>query len=45
MGPCYACNGPYLVKDCEESICKRCKPNVDIHTPARCPRKRPPNRQ
>ena len=31
MGPCHACNGQHLVKDCEESICKRCKPNLDSH--------------
>ena len=40
MGPCHACNGSHPVKDCEESICNRCKPNLDNHTPARCPRKK-----
>ena len=45
MGPCHACNGPHLVKDCNESICNRCRPNLDNHTPAKCPRKRPTNRQ
>ena len=45
MGPCHACNGPHLVKDCEDSICKGCKPNLDSHTPARCPRKKSFNRQ
>ena len=45
MGSCHACNGSHLVKDCEESICKRCKPNLDNHTPVRYPRKRPPKRQ
>ena len=45
MGPCHVCNGPHLVKDCEESIWKTCKPNLDSYTPARCPKKRPPNRQ
>ena len=40
MGSCHACSGPHLVKDCEESICKKCKPNLDSHMPARCPRKR-----
>ena len=45
MGPCHVCNCPHLVKDCEESICKRCKPNLDSHTPARCPRKSTSNRQ
>ena len=42
MGPCHACNGPHLVQDCEESICKRCKPNLDNHTPAICPRQETP---
>ena len=40
-GPCHGCNGPHLIKDCEDSVCKRCKPNLDNHAPARCPRKRP----
>ena len=39
MGPCHTCNSPHLIKDSEELICKRCKPNLDSHTPARCPRK------
>ena len=26
-------------------MCKRCKPNLDSHTPVRCPRKRPHSRQ
>ena len=45
MGPCHARSSPHLIKDCEDSICKRCKPNLDSHMPARCPRKRPPSRQ
>ena len=45
MGPCLGCNSPHQIKDCEDSICKRCKPNLDSHTPARCSRKRLPNRQ
>ena len=40
-GPCHTCNGPHLVKDCEESICKRCMSNLDSHTSARCPRRDP----
>ena len=44
-GPCYACNGPHLVKDCNESICSRCKPNLDDHTPSKCPRRCFFNRQ
>ena len=45
MGPCHICNGPHFIKYCNESICNRCKPNLDNHTPAECPRKRPLNRQ
>ena len=44
-GPCHACNGPHLVKDCNESICNRCKPNLDNHTPDIYPRRIPPDRQ
>ena len=35
MGPCVACNGPHLIKDCTESICNGCKPNLDNNTPAK----------
>ena len=35
----------HLNTDCEDSMCKRCKTNLDSHTPARCPKKRPPSRQ
>ena len=45
MRPCHACNSTHLIKDCEESICTRYKPNLDSHTQVRCPRKRPPSRQ
>ena len=45
MGPCHAHNSPHLVRDCNESICSRCRPNLDKHTPAKCIRKRLPNRQ
>ena len=45
MGPCHACSSPHLVRDCNESICNRFRPNLDNHTPAKCIRKRPPNRQ
>ena len=41
MGPCHTCNGPHLIKDCNESTCGRCKPNLDKHTPFKCPRKCP----
>ena len=42
MEPCHACNSPCLVRECNESICNRCRPNLDNHTPAKCIRKRPP---
>ena len=45
MGPYLACNGPHLIKDCEDSVCNGCKPNLDNHRPARCPRKGLPSRQ
>ena len=41
MGPSHACNGPHLVKNCSESICGKCKPNLDKHAPDTCPRKHP----
>ena len=40
-GHCHICNGPHLIKNCNESTYSRCKPNLDKHTPARCPRKHP----
>ena len=45
MGPCHACNGQHLERDCNESICNRCRPHVNNHKPAKCIRKRSPNRQ
>ena len=44
-GPFHGYNSSHLKKDCEDLVCKRCKPNSDNHSPARSPRKRPPNRQ
>ena len=44
-GLCHGCSGSCLIKDCKDSVCKRCRPNLDNHAPARCPRKRSPNRQ
>ena len=44
MGPCHACNNPHLVRDCNESICNRCSPNLDKHMLAKCIRKGPFNR-
>ena len=38
-GPCHACNGLHFIKDCDEKTCLRCKPNVNSHTPSKCPRK------
>ena len=32
---------PTYFKNCNELICGRCKPNLDKHTSARCPRKCP----
>ena len=37
MGPCHACNGPHLIKDCNEPACGRYKPNLDKDTPSKCP--------
>ena len=31
MGPCHACSGPHLIKDCKESTYGRCKPNLNTH--------------
>ena len=36
-GPCHGCSGLHLIRDCEDSVCKRCKLNLDNHAPARCP--------
>ena len=44
-GPCHACSGQHLIKDCENSVCKRCKPNLDNHAPARYPRRKPCTKQ
>ena len=41
IGPCHACNNPHLIKDCEDSVCKRYRPNLDNHAPARCQEKTP----
>ena len=45
IGPCPTCNGPHLIKHCNESTCGRFKPNLDKHMPTKCPRKCPFNRQ
>ena len=42
MGPYHACNGPHLIKDCEELICKRYKPILDSHTLTGCLKKDSP---
>ena len=36
MGPCHACSDPHPVRDYNESICNRCRPNLDNHTQAKC---------
>ena len=43
--PCHGCNGPHLIRDCENSVCKKCKLNADNHVPARCPNRKPPAKQ
>ena len=45
MGPCHACSGLHLVGDRNESMCNRCRPNLDNHTPDKCLKKRAPKRQ
>ena len=45
MQPCHACNVPHLIKDCIRPTCGRCKPNLDKHTPSKCLRKCPFNKQ
>ena len=42
---CHTCNDPHLIKDCNESTFGKCKPNLDKHTPIKCPRKCPFNKQ
>ena len=44
-GSCHGCSGPHLIKDYEDSVCKRCKPNLDDQASARYPRRRPPSKQ
>ena len=38
-GPCHDCNGLHFIKDCDKAICFRCKPNLNNHSPAKCPKK------
>ena len=44
-GLCHGCSGPHLVRECKNSVCKRCKPNLDSHVPARCPSRKTPAKQ
>ena len=44
-GSCHVCNGPHLIRDCENSVCKRCKVSLDNHVPARCPTRKHPAKQ
>ena len=37
-GPCHGCSVPHLIRDCKNSVCKRCKPDVDNHVPVQCPK-------
>ena len=39
IGPYHACNGTYLVKDCDAVTCLRYKPNPKNHTPSKCARR------
>ena len=43
--PCHTCNGPHFIKACNETMCLRCKPNFNNHTPSKCPRKCHSNKQ
>ena len=45
IGPFHTCNGPHLIKHCNESTCSRCKQKLDNHTPSKCPRKCSFNKQ
>ena len=42
LGPCHGCSGPYLIRYCENSACKKCQPNLSNHFPARCSSRKPP---
>ena len=35
-GPCYGWRDTHLIRDSENSVCKRCQWNLDNHVPARC---------
>ena len=42
-GSCDTCIGPHFIKDCKDTICLQCKPNLNKHTPLKCPRRCPSN--
>ena len=44
-GPYHGSSGPRLIRYCENSVCKRCKPNLDNHVPARCHNRQCPTKQ
>ena len=44
-GPCHGYGGPHLVRDCENSVCKRGKLSLDTHVPARFPTRKHPAKQ
>ena len=39
IGPDHACSGPHFIKDCDVTMCLRCKLNFNNHMPSKCPRK------
>ena len=45
IGPCHGCSGPHLIKDHENSVCKRCKQNLDNHVLARCTKRKSPTKE
>ena len=42
-GPSHACNGPHFIKDCNDTICLKSKPNLNNHTPSKFPKRFPSN--
>ena len=43
--PYIGCNSPHFIRDCENLVCIKCKPNSDNHAQARCPNSKPPAKQ
>ena len=44
-GPWHTCNGPHFIKDYDETVCLRFKPNLNYHKPSKCLGKCHPNKQ